>query len=421
MTHPAERGPGAVPYLNPVPPARAEREDFPPPPADAESTERQARIDSYLAGEPHGGGVSGALDAYFAEAPVTLHDAAPAPPPPPPPPSPSPSPSSGVPAGGEDEVSYRYAPDRMGSYRRTTPAEFGWRGRLNRGLRCRLAPGLVERTQRAALATVRGSFPAARTICVANVKGGSGKTPTALILAELLATLRRESIVAADLNELRGTLGVRADVQQPVHTVMDLLQGQDWLCRPGSRVGDLAGFLRRQESGALVLASSENAGEMRSLTSQHCETVRDLLITRYSTLVIDTGNNEAAAPWQFATRVADVLVVPMRACPDHVWVAGQMLDGLRQRPETRHLPAAAVAVITDQDGARLDAATEQWLAERLGAVLYVPPDAEIAAGPIRAERLSPASRAAWTLVAAAVAEVCARPSVHDYTPSHSLD
>ena len=78
-----------------------------------------------------------------------------------------------------------------------------------------------------------------------------------------------------------------------------------------------------------MLASSENAGEMRSLTTEHCRLVRDLLVTRYSTLVLDTGNNEAAQPWQFATGVADVLVVPMRASGDHVWVAGQMLEGLR--------------------------------------------------------------------------------------------
>jgi cellulose biosynthesis protein BcsQ len=297
------------------------------------------------------------------------------------------------------------------------PARWGWRGHLNRSVRLRLAAGSVERTYRAALSAVRSTFPAARTICVANAKGGAGKTPTALILAELLAMLRRESIVAADLNELRGTLGVRAGVQEPTYTVMDLLQHREWLQRPGSAVGDLAGFLRRQESGALILASSENAGEMRSLTTDHCRLVRDLLITRYSTLVLDTGNNEAAQPWQFATGVADVLVVPMRASSDHVWVAGQMLEGLRARSDTRHLPPHAIAVITDQDGARLDSGTEQWLTERLGAVLYVPPDPTIASGSIRVDRLSTASRNAWTLVAAAVAEVCARPSVHDYRPT----
>jgi MinD-like ATPase involved in chromosome partitioning or flagellar assembly len=393
VTNPAEGRRDSVPDLNPIP-------------AAAELDEQPARIISHVSREQHPRGRPHDVAAYYAEDPVPLHAQ--------PPPAESPAP-----VVDEADVSYVYQPDAMALHRRVERAEQGWRGRLNQGLRCRFAPGAAERTQRAALAMVRSSFPAARTVCVANVKGGSGKTPTALILSELLAMLRRESIVAADLNELRGTLGVRGDVQQPAHTVMDLLQYQDWLSRPGAAVGDLAGFLRRQESGALILASSENAGEMRSLTGKHCEAVRDLLITRYSTVVIDTGNNEAAPPWQFATRVADALVVPLRAATDHVWVAGRMLDGLHKRHETRHLPAAAIAVITDQEGARLDAATEQWLTERVGAVLYVPPDPEIAAGPIRADRLSAASKAAWTLVAAAVAEVCARPSVHDYRPTHS--
>lgn len=346
------------------------------------------------------------ISAYHAEDPVPLHAE--------PPRAVAPSPASS--RIDDSDVSYMYAP----SWRTdqvVEPAAWGWRGRLNRGMRLRLGAGSHERTNRAALSTVRSSFPAARTVCVANAKGGAGKTPTALILAELLAMLRREAIVAADLNELRGTLGVRAGVQDPKYTVMDLLQHHEWLQRPGSAVGDLAGFLRRQESGALILASSENAGEMRSLTTEHCRLVRDLLITRYSTLVLDTGNNEAAQPWQFATGVADVLVVPMRASGDHVWVAGQMLEGLRARPETRHLPPNAIAVITDQDGARLDPGTELWLSERLGAVLYVPPDPTIASGSIQVDRLSSASRNAWTLVAAAVAEVCAHPSVHDYRPS----
>jgi cellulose biosynthesis protein BcsQ len=407
VTNPADGWRDSVSYLNPVPAAGPESEDQPTP---RELAEQQARIDSYLSREEFPpGGLPESVAAYYAEEPVPLQ-AQPASPP---------HAADAAPGTEEADFSYMYQPDGMTAYRKFDPAEQGWRGLLNRSLRCKLTPGPSERTRRAALGMVRSSFPAARTICVANVKGGSGKTPTALILAELLATLRRESIVAADLNELRGTLGVRAGVQQPATTVMDLLQYQEWLSRPGSRVGDLAGFMRRQESGALILASSENAGEMRALTGEHCEAVRDLLVTRYSTVVIDTGNNEAAAPWQFATRVADVLVVPMRASADHLWVAGRMLDGLHKRHETRHLPPAAIAVITDQDGARLDRSAEEWLTKRLGAVVYVPPDPEIAAGPIRADRLSTASQEAWTLVAAAVAEVCARPSVHDYRPTHT--
>ena len=408
MTNPADRWSVPNEYATTPPWAEVPVPQQDQASADRELCDRQSRITNYLTGSNRPSGYAHPMASYNAEDPVPLYAQ----------PLHAVTPARPASAAADAGFSYMYTPGWRSAHV-VEPAERGWRGRCNRALRLKLRPGPAEHTHRAAMTTVRSTFPAARTICVANVKGGAGKTPTALILAELLAMLRRESIVAADFNELRGTLGVRAGVQEPAHTVMDLLQHRDWLNRPASAVGDLAGFLRRQESGALILASSENAGEMRSLAGEHCQTVRDLLISRYSTVVLDTGNNEAAPPWRFATSVADVLVVPMRASSDHVWVAGQMLEGLITRPETRHLPPSAIAVITDQDGARLDTATERWLTERLGAVLYVPPDPEIAGGSIRADRLSAASRAAWTLVAAAVAEVCARPSVHDYLPAQT--
>jgi MinD-like ATPase involved in chromosome partitioning or flagellar assembly len=290
---------------------------------------------------------------------------------------------------------------------------------LNRVLRLSLSAKSAERTHCAALSTIRSSFPAHRTICVANPKGGAGKTPAAMLIAEVFATERREASVVGDLNPLRGTLGIRAGVQDPPYTIMDVLQHHEWLRRPGSAVGDLARFLRRQESGALVLASSEYAGEMRSLTTEHCQLVRDLLMARYSTLILDTGNNEADATWQFAITTADVLVVPMRASRDHLWVAARMMAGLQARPRMQQLIHNAIAVVTDPDGNRFGTEDERWLSQHFAAVLYVPPDPGIAKGALRLDRLSVGSRRAWTLVAAAVAEGCARPSVHDRTPTEA--
>lgn len=344
----------------------------------------------------------GGIAGYHAEEPVALHAQPPAP--------------AAVVDSVLDEISYMYTAEWQREHA-IAPAQWGVRGRLNRGLRLKLGPTSEERTQRAALSTIRSSFPAHRTVCVANPKGGAGKTPAAMLIAEVFATERREASVVGDLNPLRGTLGIRAGVQDPPYTIMDVLQHQEWLRRSGSAVGDLARFLRRQESGALVLASSEHAGEMRSLTTEHCQIVRDLLMTRYATLVLDTGNNEADATWQFATTTADVLVVPMRASRDHLWVAAQMMAGLHGRPRTEHLTRDAIAVVTDPDGNRFGAEDERWLAERFASVLYVPADAAIAEGPLRLDRLSLASRRAWTLVAAAVAETCARPSPHDLVPT----
>lgn len=362
-----------------------------------------------LAPPPVGGQHRG-VDAYRAEDPVALWGQQLA------------QPVEAQPAGdvARQAASYVYRPTYFLAPHQP-PAAWGWRGTVRRATRGLLKPkpGEEELLHRAALAMVRSSFPAPRVITVANVKGGSGKTPTALILAEQLAKLRRESIVAWDANETRGTLGVRAGVQTPVHTVMDVLEFTEWLSRPGSAVGDLAGFLRRQESGALILASSEDAGEMRSLDAGQCATVRQLLMSRYSTIVIDTGNNEAAATFQFSTAAADVLVVPLPAKEDHLWAAGRMLEGLYQRQETRHLPHKAIAVVTDAGGAKLPPEAERWFKEHLWQLLYVPADPEIVEGPIRVDSLSQASQNAWTLVAAAVAEACTHPSDHDaVAPAH---
>jgi MinD-like ATPase involved in chromosome partitioning or flagellar assembly len=347
--------------------------------------------------------MSETVAAYHAEDPVPLHAR----------PRRSPDEPEDQP---EREITYAYTPGWQ--HEHAVPrAEWGMRGRLNRLLPFNLAATPAERSHRSALSAIRRSFPAHRTVCVANPKGGAGKTPAAMLIGEVFATQRREASVVGDLNPLRGTLGIRAGVQDPPYTIMDVLQHQEWLQRPGSAVGDLARFLRRQESGALVLASSEHAGEMRSLTTEHCQVVRDLLMTRYSTLILDTGNNEADATWQFAVSTADVLVVPMRASRDHLWVAARMMAGLQVRPRMQQLTRNAIAVVSDPDGQRFDESDEQWLAEHFAAVLYVPPDPAIAEGPLRFDRLSVTSRRAWTLVGAAVAEACARPSVLDLFPS----
>lgn len=378
-----------------------------PPPAAASAPVAPwvpaEQTDPRLAGyyPPRPEQVAAVPSPYHAEEPVPLYGSV------------APPPVPRAPVQGEDR-SFQYQP---GSYvvPYLKPAQWGSRGWFNRasGGKLKLKPGVDELAHRGALAMVGSTFPGPRTIGVLTPKGGSGKTPTALIVTELLASLRRESIVVGDLNPLRGTLGIRAGVQEPRHTILDLLRNTEHLSRENSAVGELAGYLRRQESGALVLASSEDTAQMQALTVQQCETVRQLLLRRYSTLVFDTGNDEAAPTWQFVSRVADVLVVPMAAKEDHLWAASQMLEGLSRRRDTAALPSRAIAVITDQDGKRLCPQDEKWLTARVKAVLYVPADPEIVSGPIRVDRLSEASRRAWTKVAAAVAEECTRPQQHD--------
>src|SRR6478609_7258345 len=100
----------------------------------------------------------------------------------------------------------------------------------------------------------------------------------------------------------------------------------------------------------MVLASSEDALEMRQLTVDHCQAVRELLLRRYTSVVCDTGNNEAAATFLAAVDNADVLVVPTAPRDDHLYAAGQMLEFLAHREQTRHLLTSVVFVITSDTG-----------------------------------------------------------------------
>ena len=329
---------------------------------------------------------------------------------PPPPPAPVRDPHPEL----SSEWTYRPAEQPLAD--RPTPAQWGWRRRVRTatGGLVSLPPGHDEQDHREALSVIRSTLPGSRTIVVANEKGGAGKTPTALILSALLAEQRREPVVAWDVNELRGTLGRRAEVTDPSTTVSEMLAAAPELARPEVEIGAVARYLRRQPEGNLVLASSEDGNAMRQIGHAECDVIRQLLLRRYGLVVCDTGNNAAASNFLYTVDSGDVLVVPTSPSSIHLEVARAMLRMLASRETTAHLVARAVLVVTSGTGKRLTADEEDWFARRVGRVVHVPADPVIAEGgklPISA--LTKASRRAWTEVAAAVVEAALKPSPHD--------
>jgi MinD-like ATPase involved in chromosome partitioning or flagellar assembly len=313
---------------------------------------------------------------------------------------------------------WTYTPRQPASPSKPTPAEWGWRGKV-RGISgglIRLGPGQSELVHRAEVAQIRTTLPGSRTIVVANEKGGAGKTPTALILSALLAEFRREAVVAWDVNELRGTLGRRAEIAEPPLTVTDVLASALELARPEAEVGALSAFLRRQPEGNLVLASSEDGNAMRQIGHAECDIVRQLLLRRFGVVVCDTGNNAAAPNFLYTVDAADVLVIPTAPSNVHLEVARAMLRMLASRDTTSHLVARTVLVVTSPTGAQLDPEEERWFVERVGRVVHVPADPVIAeGGKLPIAELSEASRRAWTQVASAVIEAALVPSKNDKT------
>lgn len=95
------------------------------------------------------------------------------------------------------------------------PARLGVRGRINTMLGLTLTPktGSLEMRLRAAQHTLAGPVPEGAVIAFANVKGGVGKTPMALALADTIAEHRGPATVAClDLGETGGSFPDRIAV-----------------------------------------------------------------------------------------------------------------------------------------------------------------------------------------------------------------
>ncbi|EME19364.1 hypothetical protein [Rhodococcus triatomae] len=261
--------------------------------------------------------------------------------------APSPSPAGQRPAeaitgpitGPLDVLSQLSAP-------RATPvsadrARLGVRGRINALLGLKLAPktdSLEMRLRGSQLAITR-PLPEGAVITVANVKGGVGKTPMSISLAETLAEHRGPAtITCLDLGEVGGSLGDR--IAQPAsagQNIAALLAATD--VRPST----LSRYLARQPfgsdvvTGAAVPVSFDQAAALAATLGRHRELI-----------VADTGNSSLAGSWQWAATAATAVIVPVPLRRDAAAGAQCTLNALvAARPDVL---SRTVVVITEGPG-----------------------------------------------------------------------
>lgn len=204
----------------------------------------------------------------------------------------------------------------------------GMRGAISR-LGIHLAPGVTEQAVLDELAQLTGDEETIRqatwvraiSILVANPKGGVGKTPTALLLGGVLATVRGGSVCVVEVSDDAGALAYRAE-GNPSLGLGELVRDVDTI----AAAGQLAGYTAPQTSYASVIGT---AGRRSRLTDSDVKAVAGVIDRFYGIRIMDSGNQPSSAAFSGATDTADTLVIPMYNAGDAALEALALLDGLR--------------------------------------------------------------------------------------------
>jgi MinD-like ATPase involved in chromosome partitioning or flagellar assembly len=285
----------------------------------------------------------------------------------------------------------------------TLPARWGWRGTVRKvsGGLIKPEPGADEIAYRQGITTIRqATWTRSINIIVTNPKGGTGKTPTSLILAGILGHYRGGYVVAWEASESIGSLTRRAE-GQPMRGLAELLGGVNDI----RSAGNLGGYTAPQTSHSDVIGS---VARRPVLSAQDVVSVRRVLDTYYRITVTDSGNNPGHEAYAAALATADAAVLPCLVSIDALAGVEEALSVMGDDPETARGLRSRVVVVLGHDGGPEDAEISAALRRRLkelgvAAVLEVPFDPAIRlGGEISLSSLSEDSTHAWTAVAAAV-------------------
>ena len=255
--------------------------------------------------------------------------------------------------------------------------------------------------------TVSQHWPGPRTIAVLNGKGGAGKTPTSILLASNFARLGSGSVVAADGNVTRGTLGWRTEQGPHNATILDMVPQTEALMDPSARNGDVAAYTHHQtidqfdvlRSNPLLLSTEQK------LSPEELDGIQQVLTRYYRMITWDTGNDEGDSLWLRIVSHADQIVVATTTRTDHAEAGRLLLQGLSGRDErSAALAANAVVVISQADREEPPATSlVDGFAGIAREVVTIPYDRSMREQWLRSDKLAPATRAAWLHAAAAVA------------------
>jgi MinD-like ATPase involved in chromosome partitioning or flagellar assembly len=282
----------------------------------------------------------------------------------------------------------------------------GWRRALYQ-----VTGGLVRAPQSAADRRRKDLVQRARTpvsgghhrVAVLSLKGGVGKTTTAVGLGSTLASLRGDRVIAVDANPDRGTLSDKLRLETAA-TVRDLLNEEDHI----RRYADVRAYTTQSPSGLEVLASDRDPTVSVAFSDQDYVDVAQVLEHYYSVSITDCGTGLLHSAMAGVLRLADQIVLVSSPSVDGARSASATLDWLAAHNYGDLVRGAVVVLsaIRPRSKSAVDLARlEQHFAARCRAVVRIPYDAHLEEGAeVDLTQLSRATADAYVVLAAEVGD-----------------
>jgi MinD-like ATPase involved in chromosome partitioning or flagellar assembly len=245
-------------------------------------------------------------------------------------------------------------------------------------------------------------------VAVLSLKGGVGKTTTAVGLGATLATLRGDRVIAVDANPDRGTLSDKVRLETAA-TIRDLLNERDQV----SRYADARAFTSQAPSRLEVLASDRDPGVSVAFGADDYSDAAQVLEHFYSICITDCGTGLLHSAMSGVLRLADQIILVSSPSVDGARSASATLDWLEAHncADLVRNGVVVLSAIRPKSKSTVDLdRLEHHFASRCRAVARIPYDAHLEEGAeIELELLASDTAEAYLALAAVVGDGLAWP------------
>ena len=245
-------------------------------------------------------------------------------------------------------------------------------------------------------------------VAVLSLKGGVGKTTTAVGLGATLATLRGDRVIAVDANPDRGTLSDKVRLETAA-TIRDLLNERDQV----SRYADVRAFTSQAPSRLEVLASDRDPGVSVAFGADDYCDVSQVLEHFYSICITDCGTGLLHSAMSGVLRLADQIILVSSPSVDGARSASATLDWLEAHncADLVRNGVVVLSAIRPKSKSTVDLdRLEHHFASRCRAVARIPYDPHLEEGAeIELELLASDTAEAYLALAATVGDGLAWP------------